>query len=99
MKLVTDMIAVVLSRVAANKFSAMEHRPVISDILCILRYFVVPAGKIKFSPLPRSVILQLRSICFSTIPIINDIVLKHTERNRKITLFGRGKKFDLGRAV
>jgi hypothetical protein len=57
-KLVTDMIAVVLSRVAANMFSTMEHRPVIIDILCILRHFVVPAGKIKFSPLPRSVFYE-----------------------------------------
>jgi len=69
--LVTDMIAVVLSRVAANKFSTMDHRPVIIDILCILRHFVVPAGKMKFSPLPRSVLLRLRYIRFSIIFIIN----------------------------
>jgi hypothetical protein len=70
-KLVTAMIAVVLSRVAANNFSTMEHRPVIIDILCIFRHFVVPASKIKFSPIRRSVFLQLRYIRFSNIFFIN----------------------------
>jgi len=69
-KLATEMIAVVLSRVAANMFSTMEHWPVIIDILCILRHFVVPTGKIKFSPLPRSVFLRLRYIRFSTISLM-----------------------------
>ena len=70
-KLVTDMIAVVLSRVATNMFSAMEDKPVIIDILCTLHHFVVPAGKIKFSPLPRSAFLRLCYIRFSTISIFN----------------------------
>jgi len=65
------MLAVLLSRIAANKFSTMEHRPQIIDILRILRHLVVPAGKIKFSPLPRSVLLRLSHIRLSTIFIIN----------------------------
>jgi hypothetical protein len=75
-KLATDMIAVVLSRVAANMFSTMEHRPVIIDILCILRHRVVPAGKIKFSPLPRGVFLLLHYIRFSSMSIINEVMFQ-----------------------
>jgi hypothetical protein len=95
-QLVTDMIAVVLSRVAANKFSTMQHRPVITDILCILRHFVVPAGKIKFFPLPRSAISDY-ALCVSVLylSLMIDTVLKHIERNRKITLLGRGENLIL----
>lgn len=74
-KLVTGLIAVALSCIAANKFSTMEHKPEIIDILRILRHFVVPAGKIKFSPLPRSVLLRLRHICLSTISLMKVMFL------------------------
>jgi len=84
-KLVTGMIAVVLSRIAANKFSTTEHRPEIIDILRILRHFVVPAGKIKFAPLPRSVLLRLRHIRLSTISLM-EVIFQSSLPTQALTL-------------